>query len=124
MTRSDRIQVLKNAIDVYENLSKLPASCQEIRDNQIFDEKDGIWLIQPHLDFEPFHVNCSFPTDLKLPAETILKPKTSGYGYTSLPNSSSGCHDPGCYQGERNSYILQYILYSYKLIINLNNIFD
>ena len=124
MTRSDRIQVLKNAIGVYENLSKLPASCQEIRDNQIFDEKDGIWLIQPHLDFEPFHVNCSFPNDLKLAAETILKPKTSGYGYTSLPNSSSGCHDPGCYQGERNSYISQYILYSYKLIINLNNIFD
>ena len=90
----------KNRYLEFESVSKLPASCQEIRDNQIFDEKNGLWLIQPHLDYQPFHVNCSFPADSSLPADTILKPKMSGYGFTSLPNSSSGCQQPGCYQGK------------------------
>ena len=79
---------------------KLPASCQEVRDNPIYNEKNGLWFIQPTLDYEPFYVNCSFPTDVSLPAETILQPKMSGFGFTSLPNSSSGCHEPGCYQGK------------------------
>ena len=97
---SDHSSQMTNEIWIFENLFKLPASCQEVRDNPIYNEKNGLWFIQPTLDYEPFYVNCSFPTDVSLPAETILQPKMSGFGFTSLPNSSSGCHEPGCYQGK------------------------
>jgi len=70
------------------------ASCQEHYDNGV--KSNGIYLIQPSYDVDPFYVNCSFENGI---ATTSLEHTHSNpTGFTSLPLTSDGCYEPGCFK--------------------------
>ena len=75
---------------------KIPASCQEYFDNLI--REDGIYPIQPSLDNDPFNVTCEFDETFGL-ARTILSHEhEQPLQITSIPGSSDGCAEPGCFK--------------------------
>ena len=75
---------------------KAPASCQEYFDNLVRD--DGVYLIQPSLDYDPFNVTCSFNETSGIATTVLFHAHEKQFQYTSLPGSSDGCADPGCFR--------------------------
>ena len=75
---------------------KAPASCQEYFDNLVRD--DGVYLIQPSLDFDPFNVTCTFNETSGIATTVLFHTHEKQFQYTSLPGSSDGCADPGCFR--------------------------
>ena len=76
------------------DIDRTYASCQEHYDNGF--TSDGIYLIQPSYDVDSFYVDCSFEEGT---ATTTLKHTHSNpTGFTSLPLTSDGCYEPGCFQ--------------------------
>ena len=75
---------------------KAPASCQEYFDNLVRD--DGVYLIQPSLDYDPFNVTCTFNETSGIATTVLFHTHEKQFQYTSLPGSSDGCADPGCFR--------------------------
>jgi len=70
------------------------ASCQELYDNGF--RTDGIYWIQPSYDLVSFNVMCTFTDNV---ATTTLSHNVSNpSGFTSLPLSSDGCYERGCFE--------------------------
>ena len=75
---------------------KAPGSCQEYFDNLVRD--DGVYPIQPSLDYDPFNVTCTFNETSGIATTILFHEHDKQFQYTSLPGSSDGCADPGCFR--------------------------
>ena len=75
---------------------KAPGSCQEYYDNLV--REDGVYPIQPSLDYEPFNVTCEFNETTDLASTILFHEHEKPFQYTSIPGSSDGCAEPGCFK--------------------------
>ena len=74
---------------------KAPASCQEYYDNLV--REDGVYPIQPSLDYDPFNVTCKFNETFGIGKTILFHEHEQPVQFTAIPGSSEGCGEPGCF---------------------------
>jgi len=89
----DRVNYLQTKV---EGKIKAHASCQ-----QHYDEgarNDGIYSIQPTIDYAPVDVYCTFNTHEHMGITSIEHTHQHNHTITATPGTSNGCADPGCFK--------------------------